>query len=144
MQVRTDISVDKKRISKGGKRRLERETWKGGSSRVPEGGVVGEAVGGGHGDDGGAGEDALRHPQRHPAPCPRAPHHILHPLLLQLFRLLDARAVRRAAWGCRAAPPHRSPLPADLRGGSGGGGGGGVEWWLEMGKATEQQPASEE
>mgnify|MGYP006951661018 FL=1 len=48
---------------------------------VQEGAVVGVAEAGDHGEGGGDGEDALRQPQRHAAPCPRAPRYALHPLL---------------------------------------------------------------
>lgn len=48
------------------------------TGRLPEGGVAGEAVGGGHDGDGGGGERGLAEPQPEPAPRPGPPHQLPH------------------------------------------------------------------
>lgn len=46
-----------------------------------------EAENGDHGTDGCGGQDAPRHPQRQSAPCPWAPHGLLHLLLYVHFKI---------------------------------------------------------
>ena len=59
----------------------ERSSICGGMELVQVGAVVGVAEAGDHGEGGRGGADGLRQPQRHAAPCPRAPRYALHPLL---------------------------------------------------------------
>src|SRR4051812_41066202 len=71
--------VPKEEISRNSAKHRDAKKMKTGVvGKVREGGVVGEAETGDQRTDGRGGEDTLGHPQRHAAPCPRAPHDELH------------------------------------------------------------------
>lgn len=80
-----------------------RQGWgeEGAGRHAPEGGVCGEAEGGGRGADGRGGEDELPHPQREAAPRPGAAGELPH---LDRPPPLPTRAARRAGALSDAAP----------------------------------------